>query len=305
MKLLITGASGLLGANFVMQTHHTHEVVAVTHTHLIRLKGVKTKTADLSIEGGGSVISEASPDWVIHCAAGTDVDRCEGDPEYAFRMNRDMARTVARAAYGAGSKLIHISTDAVFDGLHSGNTEDDIPAPRNVYGQSKMEGEIAVLAEYPEALIVRTNFFGCNAQRKTSLSEFFWEKLSQGEKCKGFVDVKVKPILVDQLVTVLLNMMDLELTGIYHVLAQNCMSKYEFGLALAGEFDLDPDLIEPIPVDQLQLRAYRPHNLCLSTEKLLKDLNIEVPTIEVGIQQFRKNLDTGYADRLRAMAGGF
>lgn len=305
MRFLITGASGLLGANFVMQTHQTYEVVAITHTHPIRLKGVKSRTVDLSVEGGGSVISELQPDWVIHCAAATDVDRCEGDREYAFRMNRDMARTVARAAYGAGSKLMHISTDAVFGGESSGNTEDDIPEPRNVYGQSKMEGEIGVLEEHPDALIVRTNFFGCNAQQKTSLSEFFWEKLSQDEKCKGFVDVKVKTVLVDQLIAILLKMIAAKFSGIYHVLASNCMSKYEFGLALAEEFEFDPDLIEPIHVDQLQLQAYRPHNLCLSTDKLLGDLNIELPMIEAGIQQFRQNLDIGYADRLRAMAGGF
>jgi dTDP-4-dehydrorhamnose reductase len=303
-KLLVTGASGLLGANFVTETAPMHDVTAVSHSHPLKLAGVTTVEADLSVEENVAMVREIQPEWVVHCAAETNVDLCEDEPEHAFRMNRDMARWIAREAHDVQAKLLHISTDAVFDGLKPFETEEDVPRPMNVYGQSKFAGEEAVLQEHGEALIVRTNFFGWNAQRKNSLSEMFLHKLSNQEKCQGFVDVKVKSIFVIELVGILLKMMDAGLSGVYHVLAGNCLSKYDFGVALAHIFNFDPGLIEPIQVDQLGLRAYRPRNLCHSTEKLEQSLKIELPTIEDGIRNFQQKRLDGTADRLRAMAGG-
>jgi dTDP-4-dehydrorhamnose reductase len=146
----------MLGANLVLDALVAgYQVVAVDYEHPVRRAGVESVVADLSRPGTAQEVFVARrPDWVIHCAAATNVDACEADPATAFRLNRDMAGQVAMAAQAVGACLVHISTDAVFDGERGGYTEDDEPHPINVYGASKLEGEWAVLSEHPGALLV-------------------------------------------------------------------------------------------------------------------------------------------------------
>jgi dTDP-4-dehydrorhamnose reductase len=305
VKLLITGASGLLGANLVLESAQSHEVTAVYLKHPVRLEGVRTAALDLNAyEDVLEFFTDVSPDWVIHCAAETNVDRCEQDPDHAHRMNHFMARSVSRAAFSTGAEILHISTDAVFDGESEANHENQTPQPINVYGESKLEGERAVSEEHPGALIVRTNFFGWNAQDKNSLAEYFLQSLENGESCKGFSDVKVKAILVNDLCKILLKMIESDLAGIFHVVAGNCMSKYEFGVGLAREFELAGELIEAVGVADIGLSAKRPKNLCLSTTKLVQVLQIGLPTIEDGLRRFKSLRESGYPDRLKSMIGG-
>jgi dTDP-4-dehydrorhamnose reductase len=219
-------------------------------------------------------------------------------------MNHFMARSVARAAYEADVELVHISTDAVFDGDSPSNHENEIPNPINIYGISKLDGERAVAEEHPGALIVRTNFFGWNAQEKKSLGEFFLENLEAGNRCKGFTDVRVKLLLVNDLCEILLKMIESDLAGLFHVVAANCMSKYEFGGKLAREFGLPSGLIEPVEVDSVDLVAKRPKNLCLSTSKLEHVLQTELPTIDDGIKRFKQLRESGFPGKIKAMIGG-
>jgi dTDP-4-dehydrorhamnose reductase len=303
--LLITGASGLLGANLVIEASASHDVTALYHSHPIKLEGVNTMPFALDeVEPVFDLFSTISPDWVIHCAAETDVDKCEKEPDHAHQVNHFTTRSVARAAFEAGAELVHISTDAVFDGESVSNHENEIPRPINIYGTSKLEGERAVQEEHPGALIIRTNFFGWNAQEKRSLGEFFLGNLELATSCKGFTDVKVKVLLVNDLCKILLKMIERDLSGIFHVVAANCMSKHEFGVSLAREFGLASALIEPIDVDSVGLAAKRPKNLCLSTTKFEQVLQIELPTIEAGIRRFKQLRERGYPERLKAMIGG-
>lgn len=295
----------MLGANLVMEAAQSHDVTALYQSHPIKLDGVNSTSMELGeVEPLFEFISSVSPDWVIHCAAETDVDRCEVDPDHAHQVNHFMARSVARAAFGAGVELLHISTDSVFDGESDSNHENEIPEPINVYGVSKLEGERAVLEEHPSALIIRTNFFGWNAQPKSSLGEFFLKNLVNGTACKGFSDVRVKVLLVNDLCKILLKMIESDLAGIFHLVAANCMSKYEFGVNLAREFGYASALIEPVEVDSVDLDAERPRNLCLSTIKFEQVLQIELPTIEAGIRRFKQLGESGYPERLKAMLGG-
>ena len=303
-KLLITGASGLLGANLVLGAVGRHEITAICHNNLIHLDDVEVISADLTNrETTHAVIADSAPDWVIHCAAETNVDHCEQDPERAFLFNRDMPRWVAQATRKAGGRIIHISTDAVFDGSRSGYREADSPLPTSVYGQSKLEGEKAVLEEDPQAIIVRTNFYGWNAQDKNSLAEWFLSKLELRQPCRGFSDVYVKLLLVNDLVDLLLRMMESECEGIYHVLGRDCVSKHDFGLHLARTFHLEPDLIEPIEVDELGLLAPRARNLCLDTSKISSALDRELPSLEDGLSKFYKLRETGFSDRIKSLLG--
>lgn len=302
-RILLTGASGLLGANLVLEASRRHEVVAVCYQHRIWREGVDVIQADLSHPGvAAEVIASRRPQWVVHCAAATDVDACEASPGMACRLNRDMAREVAEAARSVRARLVHISTDAVFDGKRGGYRESDAARPINAYGKSKLEGERAVAAAHPEALIVRTNFFGWNAQAKRSLAEWFLDRLERGEACPGFVDVWVSPILVSDVGELLLKMMTAGLRGVYHVAGGQCLSKYDFGRMVARVFGLDPDLVRPARVAEAGLGAPRPARLCLDGSKVERELAIRLPGVVEGIERMKRELERGIRSELKLMA---
>jgi len=304
-RLLVTGASGLLGANLALGACKQHAVMGVYHSHPLSSTEFAVWCADLSQPTAvRELMGEFEPEWVVHCAAETRVEVSEHDPGSAFLLNRDMARAVAEASYAVGAKLIHISTDAVFDGVQGGYAEQDPPSPLTVYGRSKLEGEQAVLKAHPEACVVRTNLFGWNALPKSSLAEWFLDHLEQGRPCNGFIDVFANLIFVNDLSLILLRILELGLGGLYHVAARDCLSKYRFGVLLAKEFGLDPGLIQPTSVDTMQFHATRSKKLCLSTRKITQALGSAPPSIAEGLRHFRETRENGYSARVKMLVQG-
>jgi dTDP-4-dehydrorhamnose reductase len=285
-----------------MQAQGQYRVTGLYCRHVLQLEGVDIVGGDLSRPGEAArIIGMSKPDWVVHCAAATNVDDCEHDPETAFRLNRDMAYLVAEAAHAGGARFVHISTDAVFDGKRGDYTERDAPNPINVYGRSKLEGEQAVLDANPDALVIRTNLYGWSAQPKKSLAEWFLANLESGNSCYGFADISITPILATDLAGLILQMLEKDLHGHYHVAGGECINKYEFGVKLARTFDLDPDLIQRAGVEKAGLAAPRPNRLCLSGEKIEQTLGINLPGLEHGLGRLKSQRETNYPDQLKAV----
>lgn len=288
-RILISGASGLLGGNLAHDYAERHEVWGVFHEHSLSMPGVSMIGANLSLKDSAQmVLGKVKPQLVIHCAAATDVDRCQREPEWANRLNCEMAEHVAGAARRVGARLIHISTDAVFDGRAGGYTERDKAAPINVYGQTKLEGEGRVLAANPGALVVRTNLFGWNVQGgKSGLAGWFLGHLAAGRSCAGFDDVFFSPIHVRHLGEILLELARAEAQDVLHVGGATCLTKYEFGRALAREFGFDESLIERASVEGVGLHAPRPKRICLDSDRARALLGHEMPELDSGLAQLR------------------
>ena len=304
-RLLITGASGLLGANIVMEARDEHEVIAVYNRHPIELNGVQSAQVNLCQQVEATrLFDRFQPEWVIHCAADTSIDELEDDPDRAFRVNRDMAANVAEAAQQAGARIVHISTDAVFDGRDGPYHETDPTEPVNVYGKSKLAGERAVQAVYPDALIIRTNIFGWNAQPKTSLAEWFLEQLEAGNTCPGLTDIDFSPLLANDLAKLILLMLAEDLSGVFHVPGADCVSKYDFGMHIANLFGFDTDQIVPTVSGDVGFKALRPARACLVGDKIEHLLGIQLPAIEDSLIRFRALRETGFTARLRDAIGG-
>ncbi len=285
--LLITGASGLLGANLAMELARDHDVSGVFFQHRVPLAGVKMIGADLrTARLARMVVGKVRPDVVIHCAAGADVDRCERDDEWAYKLNRDMAANVAEAAASYGTALVHISTDAVFDGEAGDYREEDETTPINIYGRSKLAGEEAVRQAHEEALVVRTNLYGWSFREdKRSLAEWFLSKLERGEKTPGFVDVEFSPILANDLGPILLDLVQVGARGLLHVGGADCVTKFAFGQRLATAFGYDPELIDRSSVENAGLEATRPKRLCLNSSKAENLLGRRLPGLDEGIRR--------------------
>jgi dTDP-4-dehydrorhamnose reductase len=301
MKLLITGASGLLGINLATESMREHEVIGVDRGTL-KSAPFHVVRADLTHRNEiDSMIGSMRPDWLINCAALANLEQCEEDPVQARYLNVDLPAELAAACARRNISFVHISTDAVFDGLREGAyTEEDEPSPPGIYSQTKLDGERLVQESNPEAIIARVNFYGWSLGGRRSLGEFFVNNLSDGKPVNGFTDVVFCPMLVNDTARLLLEMLQKKLRGLYHLVGAQPMSKYQFGVEVARRFGLNETLISPQSVKASNLTAKRSHNLWLSTHKLSTDLGHEIPAFSTGLAEFYTQFQQGYPQKIRS-----
>jgi dTDP-4-dehydrorhamnose reductase len=303
MRILLTGASGLLGLNLALAVDgKKHQVFGVANTQPFNWVGFKSLQAELTEPGVlERLFDEVQPEAVIHCAAIANVDECESKPELAESINAVLPGQIAALAAKHSAKMLHISTDAVFDGTKGNYSETDQANPLSVYARTKLEGELSVAAAYPEALITRVNFYGWSMTGRRSLAEFFVSNLAEGKPIKGFNDVQFCPMMVLDLVNTLMESIEKDLHGLYHVVGPQVMSKFEYGQAIAKKFGFDPALITPISVKDADLKAQRSPNLTLSTRKIVAALGHELPDFDGGLQKFYDQYRHGFPQLLKAL----
>jgi len=302
MRILVTGASGLLGLNFCLAFADLHQIIGVTNSNMLRDAPFQTVTSDLSSPGSvRRLIFDHHPQLVVHCAAMANVDTCEKQPEQAMRINAEVPGELAAVCIKRNIKLVHISTDAVFDGLRGDYSEEDETNPLSIYAASKLAGEKAVMNNHPQALIARVNFYGFSLTGTRSLAEFFLNRLSSRQPVNGFVDVMFCPMYVIDLAKVLMEMIDKDLSGLYHVVSTEHLSKYSFGIAIAKKFGFDPRLIQPISVMESGLTAKRSPRLDLNVEKLLGE-KINLPDQAQGMERFYLDYQAGLPDTINKFA---
>jgi dTDP-4-dehydrorhamnose reductase len=305
MKLLITGASGLLGINLAMETMREHEVIGVDRGKLKSAPFLVIKTNFYNSRAFDPMLDSTQPDWVINCAALANLDECEKHPDQARILNINLPRELAESCALRNIPFIHLSTDAVFAGTKEGTyTEDDEPDPLGVYAQTKLEGERAVQKANPQAIIARVNFFGWSLTNRRSLGEFFVNNLSEGRNVNGFTDVTFCPMWVNHLSRTLVEMLEKDLHGLYHVVGAQAMNKYQFGVEVARKFGLRESLISPQSVESSSLTAKRSHNLHLSVHKLSTALGHELPEFSTGLDGFYTQYQQGYPQKIRSYQQG-
>ncbi|MDX1377717.1 MAG: SDR family oxidoreductase [Anaerolineales bacterium] len=301
MKLLITGASGLLGINLALEAMGDHEVIGIDRGRL-KSAPFRVLNADFLQENNiNSTVESINPDWLINCAAMANLDECEKHPKQAKTLNADFPKELATICAHQNIKFVHLSTDAVFDGTKEvAYTEEDVPNPQSVYAQTKLEGEKAVQEANPGAIIARVNFFGWSLGGKRSLGEFFVNNLSKGRNVYGFTDVTFCPMWVNHLAQTLIAMLEKDLHGLYHVVGSQPMNKYQFGVEVAKKFGLRESLISPESVEKSGLTAVRSHNLWLSVHKLSTGLGRPLPSFSTGLDGFYTQFQQGYPQKIRA-----
>lgn len=252
MRVLITGAAGMVGRALAEHCRGAgDEVFALDREGL-----------DITNERGTrEAFSRLSPDTVINCAAWTDVDACELDPQRAFLVNSQGVEVLATAARLAGASFVQISTDYVFDGRKEAGfyTQRDDPHPLSAYGASKLEGERRAQAASARTSVVRTGWI-YGAGGKNFLSKVI-DIARGGGPLKAIGDSYGTPTYVPDLVARLREIAALDLPGIYHVANSGEGTSYEgFARAALAEAGLDDARVESVLTDSLKRPAPRPRN---------------------------------------------
>lgn len=279
MKILVTGGSGQVGSALgPLARAAGHEVAAPTRS-----------TLDLA--GPAEAITEfvhaARPDWVVNCAAMTDVEGCEMDRMQAMQLNCEAPRTLAEACQQQGIRLAHISTDYVFPGQKTTPyTENDPTGPINVYGESKLAGEQAVQDICNDAVIVRTSWvYGPHG--KNFVKTIVARAARDDRPLQVVADQVGTPTSTHDLSLALLQLLQADAAGLFHFSNSGSCSWFEFARAILEEarasgITLKCDTVEPISSDQaasmFRLRAARPRYSVLDKSKLEAALpNVSIP----------------------------
>ncbi|HKV27020.1 MAG TPA: SDR family oxidoreductase [Candidatus Acidoferrales bacterium] len=292
-RLLITGATGLLGSNLIRQAAESYEVIGWSRSSAGMLSSCTFACVDLvNADATRRRLRELRPDVIVHCAAMTDVDRCEREPDVARAINVEATQTLAEWCAQSSARFIFISSDSVFDGRRGHYHEDDQPAPINEYARTKLCAEEVAKGCCRDALILRTNFYGRNFNQKLSLGEWMLEKLTRRERLPAFAGVRFTPLLVNHLGRIILELIARGAKGVFHAAARNDCSKYEFALLIAKTFGLPGDDVLPAQLKDFGFRAQRPKNTTLAVDKISRFLGKEMPSVEEGLRSFKQLLDT-------------
>ena len=275
MKVLVTGVKGQLG----------HDVVE----HLLRqgITPICVDKEDFDLTNEYETlyyVTQAKPDAVIHCAAYTAVDQAESDIERCCRINGQGTKNLVRAAVQCKSKFLYVSTDYVFPGTGEDPYEVDDPrGPKNIYGQSKMQGEVAVTSQMTAYFIVRTSWvYGVNGNNfvRTML------RLGEERNFLNVVDDQIgSPTYSDDLAKLLVDMIQTNKYGIYHATNEGYCSWAEFAREIMMRAGLLCE-VRGIPTSQYKTPAQRPLNSRLSKKSLDAADFARLPHWEDALQRY-------------------
>jgi dTDP-4-dehydrorhamnose reductase len=276
-RVLITGGAGLLGLNWAAKIKNSHDVVLGIHHRAVQLPGMASQQLSLEfVDSFLENLDRIQPDYVIHAAGLANVELCEEKPQLAYHVNVELAQNVALACCLRGVKLAHISTDHLFRGNKPLLDEGTAVDPINIYGKTKAEAEARVQDVYPEALVIRTNFYGWGPSYRQSFSDWVLSNLKINNPVTLFNDVFYTPIYLGRLVQIVHELFERSAKGIFHVVGDERVSKYQFAMQLASAFDLDSNLISAGSIHSQPNRVVRPQDMSLSNKKVRKELGIHV-----------------------------
>jgi len=280
-KLLITGSKGMLGSALMTLASGRFDA-----------SGADLPEFDLTDpEVSSRLLDDRKPDVVINAAAYTDVDGCESGREKAMAVNGDLPGFLAKGCAERGVKLVHFSTDYVFDGIKpEPYFEDDDPDPINIYGESKLAGENAVMeVEDLDYLLVRTAWlFGPGGR---NFVDTMIDLASRLPKLEVVNDQRGCPTYTYDLARTVFQCLAADLRGLYHAASDGFVTWYGFAKKIM-EFTAQSTPVYPTTSDKLTRPARRPANSVLSTEKLFKVLGVGLPEWEDALRRYllSKNL---------------
>ena len=291
LKLIITGASGLLGSKLCeVAVRKNHEVYAAYNQHK-PLHGTPVQFDVSNKNAVEKIFQKINPEAVVHAAALTNVDKCETQKELAWKINVEGTENITKSCKKHQSFLIHISTDYVFDGEKGMYKETDKPSPINHYGLTKLKGEEHVKNLLDDYCIARASviYGSIPATGKINFALWLLNKLKRKEKVKIVTDQWNSPTLNTNLANMILEVLERKLTGIFHLAGATRISRHEFARLLAENFSLDENLITPVSSEEIKWIAKRPKDSSLNVNKAYQALKNKPLKIHEALEKMKRD----------------
>ncbi len=287
MKILVTGSTGQLG----------YEMVRMLRADGSDVTGIASKALNYcQPHNVRDWVYAFKADWVINCAAYTQVDMAEQESDKAFIINRDATQALAEGIENYGGRLLHISTDFIFDGKQSHPySEEDTPNPLGVYGQSKLEGEKAALEVLPDATIVRTAWV--YGETGNNFVKTMLKFAAERNEIQVIDDQLGTPSWAWDIAKAICALVNSNASGIYNFTNEGVASWYDLAhevVAIARQLDypVKTSYVRPIPACDYNALATRPEYSVLSKRKIRSALNYQIPhwreSLREMLTQFKK-----------------
>jgi len=289
-NVLVIG-SGFLGGNIVNEFRNNG--IQAIGTNYNKNSSNEIHCDITNVDSIISCVKKYSPQVIINCAANVNVDKLENNEKLAFSINGYGAKNVARVCKNNKIRLLHISSDAVFDGKQGMYVEEDITDPINIYAKSKMLGEKLISENLENYVIIRTNFYGFHSQGKF-LFNWILSKLRKNEKFLGFNDVFFNPLEVTNLSKMIYELSEKKFCGILHLSSDEIFSKFEFATKISKFFGFDSNLLKPSSIKELDLNAKRPKNTTLANNKAKNLLDTKIDKLDTWLLEIQNRKYVGY-----------
>lgn len=294
-RILIVGSNGLLGQKItqLLSISKAFTILAASIENESYLDAIDYVQLDITKRKQVSdVVDNFEPDIIINTAAITNVDLCETNKEIAWNVNVKGVENLVYAAKFVDAKIIHFSSDYVFDGKKGSYSESDIPNPISYYGRTKLASENILKLSNLNYTIVRTMIlYGVGKNVKSNFALWVYQNLKQNNTIKVVDDQYGNPTLVDDLAYAVLRIVEYDKNGLYHIAGSEILSRYDFAVAIAKQFGFDKKLIIPIKTVLLKQPAPRPLKSGFIILKATTDLNIKMSNVETGLKVFATQLD--------------
>lgn len=268
--LLLTGATGFLGYNFLQQDLSNYNIVAVTNQRKFSFpNNIKTTAVYLAnAESINKALHNIKPDAVVHLAAISNANFCEENIGLSQQVNVTATIQLATWCSNYNVPFIFTSTDLVFDGAKGNYNETDAVNPLGIYGKQKVEAEKSVLEIYPSACVLRMPvMFGYGGNHAQSFMQPFLQKLQKGESLQLFTDEYRSVVGGFSAAKGISLALQHNWKGLHHLGGKEKLSRYDFGLLLCEVFSIDKTLIIPTLQKEVKMAAPRPADVTLNSEK--------------------------------------
>jgi dTDP-4-dehydrorhamnose reductase len=294
--VVVFGAQGFLGSYLVKSTSNYFEVYATNRARNMSSFEVGNKKSDLNQfkfysneKSVLNVLSKIEPSIIFNVAAIANIEECALNPKLAYKTNAYLPEWLSKYTSSNYSKLVHFSTDSVFGQPGSLFTESEKPEPISTYGKSKLEGELKVLENDKNALIIRTNFFGWS-QRKLSLFNYFYNGIKYNNQVNGYINSFFTPIYIEELIRVTLLLIKKNSSGLFHVTGNSRVTKYEFGQKIASALKVDKNIIKPSLLRNYSSETFRNYDISLNNSKVTQHIGI-ISEYNIGIENLVNQIE--------------
>lgn len=290
IKICVLGGSGLIGSSILLENNPSLEL---SYTYQKNKPINSYPRLRISIpqdfEKLEQFINFQKPNIIVNTVSNSNPSFCEVNQKITFDLHVEFTKKIFNLSQKNNIKLIHFSTDYVFDGKKGKYLESDKPSPINYYGHSKYMSEKIVLQNSSNVIIRTSLVYGKNQNAR--FFNFVIDNLKNKKEIDVYNDIFFSPTLVDDIVKALFTIAKDSLSGIFHFSSGDCINKYDFAKKIARIFDLDETLIKQSSIKESESKMKYPTKTCLDSTVTSKRLKQEFHSVETGLIKIKNSTE--------------